>query len=169
MNHSLGLKKYRALAFATALLIVPTGSYAGAKASHIEIGKSGFALCMSRFPETRETTTAFKEAGWRFLGILGSFRAYTNAKNRVIAATAVTNSREQGCFTAVHKMTEDEALAFIEVFLADAKSVKQSEPTERQSIKEWTAVFKGRKVRFAASKSYNYRIMRGTSVQMITE
>ena len=151
------------------LILAPVISHAGAKPEHIEIGKAGFTICMSNFPETRETTKKFKNAGWRFLGLIGQFRAYTNAKNRVIAATAVTSAREQGCFAAVHKMTHAEAVAFAEEFLAQAKSVKLSEKTLSYSVREWTAVYRGHKVRFTASRSESFRIMRGASFQMVTE
>lgn len=154
------------LSLALSVLFVRPAA-ADAKAQHVATAKAGFEFCMDRFPETRQTTVLLKDRGWRFLGILGNFRAYTKEKKRVILATATTSAPYQGCFTAVHKMTSQEAANLAVGLLRRARNVKQVQVQDRSNAVEWTATWRGQPVRFAVGKPQNFTILRGAAIVML--
>ena len=69
----------------------------------------------------------------------------------------------------VRKMTEDEALRSVAVFLKQSTKVKRANPSEPENIAEWTATYNGKRVRFYATREIKLSIVYGSSIAMQEE
>jgi hypothetical protein len=125
--------------------------------------------CAKRLPETKKTVQVLKDEGWRYESSDGAFHFYSQNGRRVIAATSVTSSRQQGCFSAVARLTKAGAIS---IGKSTAKALGLAPITDDVELgvdAAWGGVLNGHKVMLAAMPSADFGFIRGASLILVQE
>lgn len=152
----------------TVALLVPAGPLAAQVATveeSVARAEAFMITCAARFPETRETTAVLQSEGWRFEGTTGNFRYYSENGRRVLAATATTGNRSQGCIAAVSRLSEAGAVQFAER-LARRWGMDSVQNTPPRFLAAWIGSVNGIPVQLVALRDQDWDIMRGAGVMV---
>ena len=130
------------------------------------------ALCAQRLPETRQTVQLLKDEGWRYESTDGSFHVYSRNGRRVIAATSVTSSPQQGCMSAVSKLNKAGAIALGSKLAAQLgfqllKSPPPGSPPGTLAV--WVGRVNSVKAGIVAYPPQSFYVMRGAGIVLLTE
>lgn len=162
------LARFAPAAALTVVLLVPTGPLLAQAASvegSLARAEAFMTTCAARFPETRETTAVLQSEGWRFEGTTGNFRYYSENGRRVLAATATTGNRSQGCIAAVSRLSEAGAVQFAER-LAQRWGMDRVQNTPPRFLAAWIGSLNGIPVQLMALRDQDWDIIRGSGVMV---
>jgi hypothetical protein len=154
------------VALAVALLAFVSPALAD---ENTDAARDFLVTCGKRLPETKQTVQVLKTEGWRYESSDGNFHFYSQNGRRVIAATSVTSSAQQGCLSAVARLSDDGAVA---IGKATAKALGLA-PTKEQLpsgiLAIWEGKLNGQNVGLAAMPSDDFGFIRGASLVLVQE
>jgi hypothetical protein len=125
--------------------------------------------CGKRLPETKKTVQILKDDGWRYESTDGRFHFYSQNGRRVLAATSVTSSAQQGCLAAVARLKDAGAIALAESTAKALGLTPMPEKAEPGILGVWGGTFNGRNLGLAAFPSADFGFIRGASLIMVLE
>jgi hypothetical protein len=125
--------------------------------------------CAKRLPETKKTVQVLKDEGWRYESSDGRFHFYSQNGRRVLAATTVTSAPQQGCFSAVARLTKAGAISIGKSTAKSLGLAPITDDVEPGVDAAWGGVLNGHKVMLAAMPSADFGYIRGASLILVQE
>ncbi len=156
--------KMKSLLLAAALSLLTLPALAD---ENTESARAFITSCAKQLPDTRGAVKVLKSEGWRYESSDGTFHFYSRNGRRVLAATTVTSSPEQGCFAVVSKLSGDGAIKLAKV-LAKQFGLKAAQP-EDGALAVWTGKVNGVEAGIGAMPPGDFYFLRGASVILLTE
>jgi hypothetical protein len=126
-------------------------------------------LCAKRLPETRQTVQVLKDQGWRYESTDGTYHFYSENGRRVIAATSVTSSPDQGCLASVSKLKKAGAVALAKVVAQELGLAEANKGLPADVYGAWSGRLNGTQVVLVALPPADFGVMRGAALVLMQQ